>query len=107
MRLQRKQAQTVAEVIREYLHDSGLTSGMNTHRIFTTWDDVSGAGKFTARKFFRDGKLYITVSSSVVRSQLLFQKQALLEKMNERLASDVMFNREDTRVGFIKELIIK
>ncbi|MBP5625406.1 MAG: DUF721 domain-containing protein [Bacteroidales bacterium] len=97
----------LAEAIQEYLKAARLTSGLNTQRIFAAWDAASGAGRYTVRRFFRDGKLYITVDSSVVRSQLSFQRDTLIEKINALLAQDELFTQDDARVGCVKELILK
>ncbi len=106
-RVARKTAVSLGEAIREYLRASKLTAGLNTQRVFAAWDAASGAGRYTVRRFFRDGKLYITVDSSVVRSQLSFQREALIEKINALLAQDELFTRDDSRVGFVQELILK
>lgn len=106
-RVARKQAVSLAEAIQEYLKASRLTSGLNTQRIFAAWDAASGAGRYTVRRFFRDGRLYITVDSSVVRSQLSFQRNTLIEKMNALLAQDELFTRDDPRTGIVQELILK
>ena len=106
-RVARKTALPLSELIHEYLRASKLTSGLNTQRIFAAWDAASGAGRYTIRRFFRDGKLYITVDSSVVRSQLSFQRDVLIEKINALLAQDELFTRDDARVGIVKELILK
>lgn len=106
-RVPRKTAITVDEALKAFLRQSRLTAGLNTQRIFSAWDQASGAGLYTVRRFFRDGKLYITVNSSVVRSQLLFQKDALVEKINSILSDDILFDGEDKAVGFVKELILK
>ena len=106
-RVARKQAVSLAEASQEYLKASRLTAGLNTQRIFAAWDAASGAGRYTVRRFFRDGRLYITVDSSVVRSQLSFQRDTLIEKMNALLAQDELFTRDDPRVGVVQELILK
>ena len=106
-RVARKTAVSLSEAIQEYLKAAKLTSGLNTQRIFAAWDAASGAGRYTVRRFFRDGRLYITVDSSVVRSQLSFQRDVLIEKINALLAQDELFTRDDARVGIVKELILK
>jgi hypothetical protein len=106
-RVARKTAVSLSEAIQEYLKAAKLTSGLNTQRIFAAWDAASGAGRYTVRRFFRDGRLYITVDSSVVRSQLSFQRDTLIEKINALLAQDELFTRDDARVGIVKELILK
>ena len=106
-RVARKTAMSLSEAIQEYLKAAKLSSGLNTQRIFAAWDAASGAGRYTVRRFFRDGKLYITVDSSVVRSQLSFQRDTLIEKINALLAQDELFTQDDARVGIVKELILK
>ena len=104
-RVQRKTAVPLSELIRDYLKAERLTTPLNTPRIFAAWDAASGASRYTVRRFFRDGKLYITVDSSVVRSQLSFQREALLEKVNALLAQDELFTGDGSRA--VKELILK
>ena len=106
-RVSRKNAVPLGELIQEYLKSSRLGSGHNTQRIFAAWDAASGAARYTVRRFFRDGKLYITVDSSVVRSQLSFQRDALLDKVNALLAEDELYIRDRSEGGVVKELILK
>ncbi len=106
-RISRKNAQPLAEVLRQYLGSRGLAKGMSTHLVFSAWDNASGAGPYTVRKFFRDGKLYITLSSSVVRSQLGFQRKELVDKMNALLKADELFPGKTGEGNYIKELILK
>ena len=103
----RKTAISIGELLKEYVKVNHLAKGLNTQRVFKAWDDASGAGAYTIRKFYRDGRLFITVDSSVVRSQLLFQKDALMEKMNTILAADGLFTKDEPAAGYVKELIIK
>ena len=106
-RVQRKTTVPLSELIRDYLKAARLTTPLNTQRIFAAWDAASGAGSYTVRRFFRDGRLYITVNSSVVRSQLSFQRDALLQRINTLLEQDDLFTRDDARAGFVRELILK
>lgn len=97
-RLPRKNAISLGELLKDVIKAEHLDKGLNMRRVFAAWDQASGAEKYTIKKYFRDGKLYITVSSSVIRSQLLFQKAALVEKMNSILSEDEIS---------ISELILK
>ena len=106
-RVARKSALPLEELIHEFIRTSRLTPGLNTRRIFAAWDTASGAARYTVRRYFRDGRLYITVDSSVVRSQLSFQRDSLLEKINALLAQDELFTRDGAPEGVVKELILK
>ena len=106
-KMARKQAEPIGDLMKAFLLSTHLSSGLNTRRVFAAWDAASGAAQYTLKRFYRDGTLYITVSSSVVRSQLEYQKDLLVEKMNSILSEDELFTREDTRVGYLKNLRLK
>lgn len=95
------------ELVRAYIKSMRLAPGLNTQRIFAAWDACSGAAPFTLRRFFRSGTLYITVSSSVVRNQLYFQRDLLVEKMNAWLSGDTLFTEDNRSVGYIRNLVLK
>ena len=107
VRIHRKEAVSMDEVVKQYIRSMKLAAGLNTQRIFAAWDACSGAGEFTLKRFFRDGKLYITLSSSVVREQLRFQKDDLVEKMNHFLSQDTLFTEDNRTVNYIQELRLK
>lgn len=103
--LHRKEAMPIGNVLKMFLQANRLVAPHNTHLIFDAWDRASGASKFTLKRFFRDGKLYVTLSSSVIRSQLYFQKDALVEKINAILAEEELFI--PTAAAAVKDIILK
>ena len=103
----RKEPLTMEEVIDEFIKSAKLSSGLNTQRVFAAWDACSGAAPFTLKRFFRGGTLYVTLNSSVVRNQLYFQKDTLVEKMNAWLSGDSLFTADNRTVGYIKELVLR
>ena len=105
--IRRKEALTMEEVIEEYIKSAKMASGLNSQRIFAAWDECSGAGPFTLKRYFRGGTLYVTLNSSVIRNQLSFQKAELLRKMNATLSGDKLFTADNQTVGFIQELVLK
>lgn len=107
VRIHRKEAVGMDQVVEQFIRQMKITAGLNTQRIFEAWDACSGAAPFTLKRFYRDGKLYITLNSSVVRSQLFLQKDLLIEKMNAFLQEDSLFVKDYAKVGFIQQLILK
>jgi hypothetical protein len=105
--IRRKEALSMDPVVEEFIKSAKLASGLNTQRIFSAWDECSGAGPFTLKRYFRSGTLYITLSSSVIRNQLYFQKEALIEKMNATLSGDPLFTPDNRTTGFVKELVLR
>ena len=106
-RIGRKQAQGMTELVMEYIREMKLTTGFNTHRIFEAWDQVSGASRYTISRFYRDGMLYCTISSSVVRNQLYFQRDVLVQKLNEYLDKEDLVIRDHVKGPIVKELILR
>lgn len=106
-RIHRKEAVGMDKIVEAYIKSMKIAAGLNTQRVFAAWDACSGAASYTLRRFFRGGKLYITLNSSVVRSHLFLQKDLLIEKMNAFLSQDALFTNDNKTVGFIQELILK
>ncbi|MBP5520826.1 MAG: DUF721 domain-containing protein [Bacteroidales bacterium] len=106
-KITRKNALPLGAAIKEYLRSARLTTGLNTRLIFKAWDDVSGAGQFTLKRYFRSGKLYITLNSSVVLSQLSSRKEFLKEMLNDRLSRDELFEQDDQNATWVEEIILK
>ncbi len=105
-RISRKTALPLVEVFKQMIVEGGARATFNSHRIFSAWDEVSAAGPYTIKRFFRDGKLYITLSSSVICMQLRMQKDVLRDKINARIQSDKLYIGEAPD-GPVKELILK
>ena len=67
----RKEALPMGTLVPMFVRARGLSAELNTQRVFAAWDEVSGIKDFTLRKFYRDGKLFVTISSSMVRRSFL------------------------------------
>ncbi len=106
-RLSRKDAISMEELVDEYIREMKLAAGLNTQRIFTAWDEVSGAAPYTLKRFFRDGILYITLSSSVCRRELSFRKERLMADINAFLDRDPLFVKDDPRVSKVTQIVLK
>ena len=106
-RIHRKKPLSMEEVVELFIKDLKLCAGLNTQCVFRAWDEASGAGNYTIRRFFRDGKLYITLNSSALRSMLFLQRAALVDKINILLNQDPLFTRDDKRASYVQEIILK
>jgi len=103
--ISRKEAQPMEELVRGYIREMKLSAGLSRQRVFHTWDAVTGAGSMTIGKFFKDGTLYCTLSSSVLRSQLFLQREEILRRMNALLQEDPLFDA--AAGGYVRKLVLK
>ena len=105
--INRKDPVGMEELVQLFIRSMKLSAPLNTRRIFDAWDQASGASRYTLRRYFRDGKLYVTLNSSMVRNQLGFQRAARVDRINEILRSDELFQKDDATVQYVEELILK
>ena len=90
--MQREQTKPLNELIDLYIKEFGLMDGLNGVRISALWDELLGATvvRATLQKRFREGKLYVKLSSSVVRSYLFTERRLIVEKMNRILGKTLI-----------------
>lgn len=106
-RIHRVSPQGMDEVMKDFIKEMRLTSGLNTRIIFNAWDEVSGAAAWTTNRFFRDGILYINLSSSMVRSRLSFKLPEIMKAVNDRALADPLFVRDDPRTHLVTRIVLK
>ena len=96
--MKRENAKRLEVLIEQFVRSEGLADGLLRVRIFEAWDIVVGAdaARCTGNKFFKDGKLFCTIDSSVIRSQLWFQRDTIKKEINSLLSG-----------GHVKEIILK
>ena len=94
----------MGDIMKLFIKKNGLTNGVNVQIVHAAWDKVTGAGPYTLSKFYKDGTLTVRLSSSVVRNQLYFQKDSLMEMINKELSEDPLFDQKD---GLVKNIILK
>ena len=85
--MKRENTQLIKDVLQEFIKEERLEDGLQRVRIFGAWDLVVGdaGARATTSKFFRDGILYCTINSSIVRTQLYYRKEDIALQMNKML----------------------
>lgn len=85
--MKRENTQLIKDILQEFIKEEHLEDGLQRVRIFRTWDLVVGeaGARATTNKFFRDGILYCTINSSIVRTQLYYRKEDIALQMNKML----------------------
>lgn len=105
-RLIRREAVGMDELVEGFIREMKLASGLNRQRVMAAWKAVSGAEQYTLDVFFRDRVLYCTMSSSIARNQLYFQKDGILAQMNQYLENDGMFIKEG-EPPYVKDIVLR
>jgi predicted nucleic acid-binding Zn ribbon protein len=90
--MRRKQTQTLGDVLREVLQLQKLDGKLNETRLLEAWPEVLGAAitKYTSERYIKNKVLYVKISSSVLRSELLMSRQQLVDSLNARVGVEVI-----------------
>ena len=90
--MKRQNTQLISVILKEFIKEEHLEEGLERLRIFKTWDLIVGyaGARATSNKFFKDGVLYCTISSSIVRTQLYYRKDDIVVLMNRMLNGDIV-----------------
>ena len=90
--MKRENTQLIKAIIEEFIKEEHLEDGLNRTRLFKAWDLVVGevGAKATTNKYFRDGTLYCTINSSMLRTQMYYRKEDIIANMNKMLNGTIV-----------------
>jgi predicted nucleic acid-binding Zn ribbon protein len=90
--MRRSKTISLAEAIQDYIREMHLEDKLSEAGIINSWEDVVGKAisSRTSKIYIKDHVLYVHLTSSVVRNELLMLRQTLKEKINEKAGSDVI-----------------
>ena len=91
--MQKKNAQPLSEVLADFLDGHGsLKTRLAEHRAVKGWHELLGEGvsKYTRNVYFSRDVLYVQLSSSVLRAELMMNKERLIKKLNEHAGVPVV-----------------
>lgn len=88
--MKRENTQLISVIIKEYIKEAQLEDGLLRVKIFKVWDLIVGeaGSRATTNKFFKDGILYCTVNSSMIRTQLYYRREDIVAQMNKMLSGN-------------------
>ena len=106
-KLRRKEAIGMDELVSQFVRDMKLVSGLNRQRVADIWNQISGAGKYTLSTVYEKGVLTCFISSSLIRNQLYFQKDILVQTLNEELQKDELLTWDWASGPCVKSLVLR
>ncbi|MDH6341613.1 putative nucleic acid-binding Zn ribbon protein [Parabacteroides sp. PFB2-12] len=91
--MKRKNTQTIGEVLRDFMAENReLRTKIYETRIERSWNEVLGpmATRYTRSLYVRNGVLYVSLSSSVLRSELTLCRDRLVKSLNDHAGDEVI-----------------
>ena len=85
--MKQEQSKLIKDILSQYVKEMGLEDGLIRLRIFLTYDLIVGEriAKATINKFYKDGILYCTINSSMLRMQIQCSKESIMHQINKML----------------------
>lgn len=89
---------SLQDAIKQFLQKSRLKTGIQAIRIEEVWEEVMGKtiAKYTDKIQIINSTLFITTSVAPLKNELLYQKEQIIERVNDALGEKT-----------IKEVVIK
>jgi predicted nucleic acid-binding Zn ribbon protein len=90
--MRKSNTQPIENVIREYLKEMNIDQKLKEVGIVSQWEKLMGktVAVRTSQIYIRNHILYIHVTSSVLKNELLMMRQAIIEKINEEAGEKVV-----------------
>lgn len=91
--MNRRNTQTIGEILRDFFEDNTeLYEKILEIRVRRAWGDVLGPMvlQYTRNIYVRDHILYVSLTSSVLRSELVLCRERLVKSLNEYAGSTVL-----------------
>ncbi len=90
--MRRKKIITLREALKEYRAEMNIDSRLKEVSLMNSWEDIAGRAiaKRTSKVYLREGKLYIYLTSSVVRNELSMARDSLCERLNEQAGEELV-----------------
>jgi predicted nucleic acid-binding Zn ribbon protein len=96
--MRKQNTESIGEVLRQYFEENPfIRRKLAESRAVTGWPQLFGKmiNSYTTNIYLRNGVLYVSLSSSVLRSELLMAKDRLITKLNEHagmhVVNDIIF----------------
>ena len=106
-RIGRKEAVGMEALVSQFVREMKLSSGINQVRVTEAWNNASGAARYTLSVSYVGTFVYVTLSSSMARNQLYYQRDVIMEKMNTLLAADSLFVGKANGAAAVTNIILK
>lgn len=84
--------QSLKEVLEALIRSYRMTGKLNEISVVQSWNKVTGPviSKHTRKIRMSHGRLYVTLDSAALRSELNYSRQRLIALLNEEAGSEVV-----------------
>lgn len=88
----RKNVQTLRDVLDEFIRSQHLDGKLYETRLINAYPEIVGSGisAHTKNLYIKDGILFISLDSSVIRNEMQMMRQSLINHLNSHIGHDII-----------------
>lgn len=92
--MRRNNTEQIGDLLRKFMREEGLETPLNEHRLIAAWKEILGPGiaSYTSNIYIRNQILYVHLSSSVLRQELMMGRELLVKNLNRHVGAQVITN---------------
>lgn len=85
---------SISDALKSFIEVNKLQSGLDKVNVQDAWKNVMGPGvnNYTTDVILKNSTLYVALSSSVLREELMYGKEKIIAILNEELRRDIITN---------------
>ena len=90
--MRKERVNSIKEILQKLVKKQKFTKKLDEVEVINQLEKIIGnnLNKYIISKYFRDGKIYLQLSSSVLRNELLYQKEELISKINQEIGKKLV-----------------
>lgn len=90
--MKRTEPLPVGTIVQQMLRQNGISDLYNEQRLCYMWPEIVGPGinRLTSRRFVDNGVLHVYLTSAVLKNELSFQRQKLVDALNTAVGAEVI-----------------
>ena len=90
--MERRKSEAISDVLQRFLRQEGLETPLAQYRLIQAWPQGTGkaVANATAELYIKNQTLYARLTSAVLRSELMMQRQALAYALNQAVQKQVI-----------------
>lgn len=90
--MRRSETLNISEIISSLLKQQGLEDKLYENRLLNSWEELLGKSisKATRHMYIKDRVLFVLISSSVVKHEVMMIRDDLVKRLNEKAGKKVI-----------------
>lgn len=90
--MRRSKTISLAEAMQDFINEMKLGDKLSEVGLISSWEEIAGRAisSRTKKIYIKDQVLYVHLSSSIVRNELLMLRNALKDRLNEKAGKEVI-----------------